>query len=138
MTMTAPASCSLPDYAMARTYSVRLKESGQHLVTELDDQQDCVSWGWPCGFTGTRDAETVRFTFNGNYPGSDGYAFSYEVHGENTALAYKGTAIGKMADSSITAVLDGAVLLYACHGFCADKEFARCEAPDHRMELRRK
>lgn len=138
LTMTAAPSCSLADYAMARTYNARLRESGQDLVVELDDQQHCVSWGWPCGFTGTRDAETVRFTFNGDYPGSDGYAFSYEVNGENMALAYKGAATGKMGDSSITAMLDGAVLLYACHGFCDDKEFARCDAPYHRMELRRK
>jgi hypothetical protein len=138
LTMTAAASCSLPDYGMAQTYDMRVKERGHDLVVELVDQPHCVSWGWPCGFTGTRDAEAVRFTLNGDYPADDGYVFDYEVDGEHTALAYKGTATGTLADNSITAMLDGDVRLYACNGFCAGKEFARCDAPDHRMVLVRK
>jgi hypothetical protein len=138
MTMTAAPSCSLPDSAMARTFNARLKESGRDLVAELDDQQHCVSWGWPCGFTGTKDAETVRFTLNGEYPRDDGYAFEYLVNGEDTALAYIGTATGKMTDGSISVVLNGAVLLYACRGFCSDRPLAWCDAADHRIELVRR
>jgi hypothetical protein len=138
MTMAAAPSCSLPDSAMTRTFDARLKESGPDLVAELDEQEHCVSWGWPCGFTGTKDAETVRFTLNGDYPGDDGYAFEYVVNGEDTALAYKGSATGRMTDSRITAVFNGAVLLYACRGFCSDSPFARCDASDHRIELVRR
>lgn len=137
MTVTASPSCSLPNYAMVRTYSVRLKEGGEHLAAEFDEEGNCVSWGWPCGFTGTRDAQTVRLTFNTD-PRNDGYTFSYLVTEENAELAYEGAATGKMDDSTITAVFDGAVLLYACSGFCDGWAFARCDAPNHRLELVRK
>jgi hypothetical protein len=133
VTMRAAPSCSLPDYAMARTYSARLKKSGEHLAVEFDDPE-FLSWGWPCGFTGTRDGDTVRFTLNGGYPGPDGYSFSYLVNGE-VELAYTGTATGKMGDNGIAATLNGAVILYAYGG---TRELARCEAPDHRVEVVRK
>ena len=133
MTMTAAASCSLPDYAMARTYNARLKESGQDLVAEFDDPNFVCGW-WGCGFTGTRDAATMRFTLTSWSPGGTEYAFIYLVNAE-TELGYIGTAAGPMADSGVAATFNGAVVLYHSGNH---KEFARCDAPDHRMELVRK
>jgi hypothetical protein len=85
----------------------------------------------------TKDAESVRFTLNGNIRAT---TVRIRIPGEreDTALAHKGTATGKMTDRSITAVLDGAVLLYACRGFCSDRPFAWCDAADHRIELVRR
>jgi hypothetical protein len=130
--MTAAPSCSLPDYAMARTYDARLKERGQDLVATFDDPH-FVAWDGPAGFAGTRDGEIVRFTLNGDYF-VPGYSFVYLVN-QDTELAYSGTATGTMSDRGIVATLNGAVLLYGYHNH---KEVARCDALDHRAELLRK
>lgn len=135
MTMTAAPSCSLPDYAMARTYNARLKERGQDLVADFDDPSFVCGW-WGCGFTGTRDGEAVRFTLNSWEPGATEYAFIYLVSPE-TELGYIGTATGQMSDRVIATTFNGAVVLYA-EGSYPPKELARCDAPDHHMELLRK
>jgi hypothetical protein len=116
---------------MTRTYNARLKESGPDLVAEFDDPH-FVAWG-PAGFTGTTDGETVRFTLNGDY-GKPVYSFVYLVN-DSTELGYTGAATGNMGDSVIVATLNGTVVLCSYHDH---KEFARCDAPDHRMELARK
>jgi hypothetical protein len=135
MTMTAAPSCSLPDYAMARTYNARLKERGQDLVADFDDPNFVCGW-WGCGFTGTRDGEAVRFTLNSWEPGATEYAFIYLVS-PGTELGYIGTATGQMSDRVIATTFNGAVVLYA-EGTYPPKELARCDAPDHHMELLRK
>lgn len=133
VTMTAAPACSLPDYAMARTYNGRLKESGQDLIAEFDDPNFVCGW-WGCGFTGTRDGGTVRFALTSWSPGGTEYAFIYLVNAE-TELGYIATATGQMADSGLSARFDGAVVLYHSGNHT---EFARCDATDHQMELVRK
>jgi hypothetical protein len=135
MTMTAAPSCSLPDYAMTRAYNARLKEGGQDLVADFDDPNFVCGY-WGCGFTGTKDGETVRFTLNSWSPGATQYAFIYLVS-PGTELGYIGTASGQMSDRVIATTFSGSVVLYA-EGIFPPKELARCDAPDHHMALVRK
>jgi hypothetical protein len=132
VTMTASPSCSLPDYAMTRSYDARLGEIGQDLLATFADQR-FIAWAGPAGFSGTKDGETVRFYINGDYF-VDGYSFVYLVKpGEE--LAYTGTATGTMQDARIVARLDGTVLLRSYDDLTV---LAQCDASDHRMELVRK
>jgi hypothetical protein len=137
VTMTAAPSCSLPDYAVTRTYDARLKVSDQDLVVTFDDPK-FVACAGPSGFAGTRDGDTVRFTINGDYWVS-GYSFVYEVS-PGTELGYAGTATGTIADSRIVATLNGIVLIrgYDTTNPYLNDVVATCDATDHRVALVRK
>ena len=132
VTMTASASCSLPEYAVKQTYDGRLAESGQELVVSFKDKS-FVCWAGPAGFQGTKAGDRVSFMLNGDYF-VDGYSFVYLIRAD-TELGYMGIATGSIGENGIAARLNGTVLLYSYYGH---KPFALCDAPDHLMELVRK
>jgi len=128
VTMTAAPSCSLPDHAMTRSYTVLLKQDGQNVEALLDPYGPFE--GNP-GFSGTRDGETYRFTLNGDYPcPAEGYSFIHVLNG--TEVGYTGTATGTRSDHRIVASFDGKVLLY---DHSDQTVLAICDAHDHRMEM---
>jgi len=133
MTMTAAPACSLPDFAMVRTYDAHVREKGRDVIVEFDDANFVGGW-WGCGFTGTRDGDTMHFTLTSWDPGATEYAFIYQVNAA-TELGYIGTATGTMGDGRLVAAFRGGVVLYRSD---IHKEATRCDAQDHRMELVRK
>lgn len=135
MTMTAAPACSLPDYARVRAYGAHVRENGPNLIVEFDDPDFVCEW-WGCGFTGTQDGGTTRFSLTSWEPGATEYAFIYQVNAA-TELGYIGSATGAMRDGVFAAAFNGAVVLYQGDTF-PHRQITRCDAPDHRLELVRR
>ena len=135
MTVTASPACSLPDYAMVRAFDAHLRQNDRMMLFVHFDGPDfvCPPYGSP-GFTGTQDGDTMRFTLTSRQPSPNDHAFIYRLN-ESTDLGYIGTATGVMRDGVLAATFSGSVVLYQVD---TDTETARCDAPDHRLELVRK
>jgi hypothetical protein len=91
-----------------RTYRVRLSESPNGLVAELDGPGFPNVWGWEDGFTGTRDGADVQFFIvdeNAEY-------VVCEDLGGGRELCFRGVATGRMTDRTISTVFSGSVSLY--------------------------
>lgn len=132
MTLTASPSCTLPDPAMSGTYQAHLKEGNGRLYVEFEDQRFvCGFWG--CGFTGRREDDRVRFTLTSWTPGATDFAFIYQLTGD-TDLGYVGTSVGALDERGFSAVFEGAIVLYVGS---TNRESARCDARDHRLQLTR-
>jgi hypothetical protein len=129
LTVSASSSCVLPPDVTQRTYDARVMDIEQGLAVLLSGA-NLVSWGGQAGFTGSRDQSTVRFVVRDTF--DDGYNFIERI-GPGRDLYYSGTATGTVDQTRIVAAFNGKLELRGSGG----GTLAKCEAGDHRFELRR-
>jgi hypothetical protein len=125
LTVVASPSCTLPPDMMQRTYSARIDETAKGITVDLSAAGSHGD-GWDkWGFTGTRDATTLRFILGDPTSGYD----TTENIDSSKSIWYVGTAVGPAADRKVSAVFSGKVFLWA------SGTTVECPADDHRLEF---
>jgi hypothetical protein len=127
LTVTPSPSCKFPSGLFPRQYTARVQDAVGALTVELSGAQFAL-WSGRAGFTGTRDASTVRFAVNDGF--DDHYNFLELLSPPGIWLGYSGTGLGEVHDGQITAAFSG-YLDYDSNTPAA----AICTASDHRFEL---